>query len=71
MFQRTKHRFEALLALVDEVLADDPPAPPHPHARTVSLRLQRRPGTVAPREMHCLCPVRPAAERGRSDRVAR
>jgi hypothetical protein len=71
MFQRTKQRFEALMALVDEVLADDPPAPPHPHDRTVSLRLQRRGGAVTPREMHCLCPVRPTAreDRRRGDRV--
>ena len=71
MFQRTKQRFEALMALVDEVLADEPPAPPHPHDRTVSLRLQRRPGTVTPREMHCLCPVRPAPQRERTGRIAR
>jgi hypothetical protein len=59
------------MALVDEVLADEPPAPPHPHDRTVSLRVTRRVGAVAPREMHCLCPVRPAPERGHRDRVAR
>ena len=71
MFQRTKQRFEALMALVDEVLADQPPAPGHPHDRTVSLHLQRRGGAVVPREMHCVCPVRPAAQRGRRDRIAR
>jgi hypothetical protein len=71
MFARTRQRFEALMARVDEVLADEPPAPPHPHERTVSLRLQRRGGAVTPREMHCLCPVRPAAERGRTNRIAR
>jgi hypothetical protein len=71
MFQRTKQRFEALMALVDDVLADDPPAPSHPHDRSVSLRLRRRGGAVAPREMHCLCPVRPAAQRHRRDRAAR
>jgi hypothetical protein len=71
MFQRTKQRFEALMALVDEVLADDPPAVSHPHDRTVSLRRQRRAGAVAAREMHCLCPVRPPAGRGRRDRAVR
>ena len=71
MFQRAKQRFEAVMALVDEVLADDPPAPVHPHERTVALRLQRRAGAVTPREMHCLCPVRAAAERRRDDRVPR
>jgi hypothetical protein len=71
MFQRTKQRFEALMALVDEVLADDPPASLHPHDRTVSLRPPRRAGAVAPRETHCLCPVRPAAGRDRRDRIAR
>ena len=70
MFQRAKQRFEALMALVDEVLADDPPAPCHPHDRVVSLRPQRRRGAVTPRQMHCVCPVRPAAARGRRERVA-
>jgi hypothetical protein len=70
MFQRTRERFEALLAIVDEILAADPePAPPHPHDRTVSLRIERRGGTVAAREMHCLCPVRPAPERAWRTRV--
>jgi hypothetical protein len=61
--------------LVDDILADpdpdpdpvsDPdaePVPPHPHDRTVALRIDRRPGSVAPREMHCLCPIRSAPER--------
>jgi hypothetical protein len=73
MFQRTKQRFEALMALVDGVLADEPQpaAPPHPHERIVSLRVARRGGAVAPREMHCLCPVRPAADVQRRDRIAR
>jgi len=73
MFQRTKQRFEALMALVDDILADDPlpSAPPHPHARTVSLRPTRRAGAVTPHEMHCLCPIRPAAAHERRDRVAR
>jgi hypothetical protein len=71
MFLRTRERFEALMAIVDDVLAADPePAAPHPHDRTVSLRVQRRGGTVAPREMHCLCPVRPAPERAWRTRVS-
>jgi hypothetical protein len=71
MFQRAKQRFEALMALVDQVLADAPPAPSHPHDRTVCLRLQRRGGAVEPREMHCLSPVRAAAVRDRRDRASR
>jgi hypothetical protein len=68
MFLRTRERLEALMDLVDDILAADPdpdpePAPHHPHDRTVSLRLERRGGSVAAREMHCLCPVRPARER--------
>ena len=52
------------------ILAADPePSAPHPHDRTVSLRIDRRGGSVAPREMHCLCPVRPAPERAWRTRV--
>jgi hypothetical protein len=70
MFQRTRERFEALMALVDDILAADPePSPPHPHDRTVSLRIERRGGSIGPREMHCLCPVRPAPERAWRTRV--
>jgi hypothetical protein len=73
MFQRTKQRLGALMAFVDDILADDPllQTPPHPHARTVSLRPPRRAGAATPREMHCLCPIRPAAGHERRDRVAR
>jgi hypothetical protein len=64
MFLRMKERFEAVMDLVDDILAADPePAPSHPHDRTVSLRIERRGGSVTPRDMHCLCPVRPAPER--------
>jgi hypothetical protein len=60
MFLRTKERFEALMAIVDDILAADPEPPPsHPHDRTASLRIERRGGSLPPREMHCLCPVRP------------
>jgi hypothetical protein len=69
-------RFEAVMDLVDDILAADPdsdpePAPSHPHDRTVALRIERRGGSVAPREMHCLCPVRPAGERARRTPVSR
>jgi hypothetical protein len=69
-------RFEAVMDLVDDILAADPdsdsePAPSHPHDRTVALRIERRGGSVAPREMHCLCPVRHAAERARRTPVSR
>ncbi len=64
MFLRMKERLEAMMDLVDDILAADPElTPPHPHDRTVTLRVERRGGSVASREMHCLCPVRPAPER--------
>jgi hypothetical protein len=70
MFLRMKQRFEAVMDLVDDILAADPEAaPPHPHDRTVSLQITRRGGSVAPREMHCLCPVRRAPERAWRTRV--
>jgi hypothetical protein len=61
--------------LLDDILAEPEPEPEpeparsHPHDRTVELRIGRRPGSVTPREMHCLCPVRPAPERARRTRV--
>lgn len=56
--------------LIDDILAADPdPVPAHPHDRTVSLHITRRGGSVTPREMHCLCPVRAAPERTRRTRV--
>jgi hypothetical protein len=70
MFLRMKERFEAVMGLVDDILAADPePAPSHPHDRTVSLHIARRGGSVTAREMHCLCPVRPAPGRTRRTRV--
>jgi hypothetical protein len=72
MFQVSKKRIailHTLLELVDDILADHPEEiAPHPHQRHVTLRIERRAGTVAPRPMHCLSPVRPPAERPR-DRV--
>jgi hypothetical protein len=74
MFLRMRERFEAVMDLVDDILAADPdtdsePAPSHPHDRTVALRIERRPGSMPPREMHCLCPVHAAPQRDRHTRV--
>ena len=64
MFQSSKKRMRALLDLVDDVLGDPPqPVAVHPHRRPVRVRIERRPGSVAARPMHCLSPVRPPAER--------
>jgi hypothetical protein len=73
MFQSLKKGTEALLAVVDDMLVGAPEedveiALPHPHERTVRLQLERRAGTVAPRQMHCLSPVRAPAQAAR-DRV--
>jgi hypothetical protein len=72
MFQSSKKLMRAVLDVVDDVLvgADDlviepEPIPHHPHDRTVRVRIERRAGMVAPRPMHCLSPVHPAAERHR------
>jgi hypothetical protein len=69
MFQSTKKRLQRLLDVVDDMLVGAPEedieiAAPHPHLRTVQLRIERRPGTVAPRPAHCLSPIqRPASQR--------
>ena len=69
MFHSSKKLINAVLEVVDGMLVgeDDPMVEPqpaaHPHDRTVRLRIERRPGTVAARPMHCLSPVRPLAER--------
>ncbi|HEY3772703.1 MAG TPA: hypothetical protein VGL69_06925 [Solirubrobacteraceae bacterium] len=71
MFQVTKKRLQLLLDVVDDMLVGAPEedmeiAAPHPHARTVQLRIERRAGSVAPRAAHCLSPIhRPAARRSR------
>jgi hypothetical protein len=83
MFQSTRRRLQDLLGIVDDMLvgAPEPEFAPdgepdrdaavlHPHRRSVQLRIQRRPGTVAARPMHCLSPVRPQAPAER-DRVSR
>jgi hypothetical protein len=75
MFQATKKRLQRLLDVVDDMLVGAPEedlesAAPHPHARTVQLRIDRRAGTVASRPAHCLSPIqRPAARRTTSDAV--
>ena len=69
MFQSSKKRMQALLDVVDDMLAAPPePVAPHPHRRPARVRIERRAGSVAVRPMHCLSPVRPPAERTR-DRV--
>ncbi|HEY2317788.1 MAG TPA: hypothetical protein VGH67_05775 [Solirubrobacteraceae bacterium] len=70
MFQASVKRFRALLTLVDDVLGDpEPTAAPHPHRRPVRIERDRRTGTVAPRPMHCLSPVRPQPGRSGHERV--
>ena len=66
MFQSARKRLEAVLDVVDDMLVgapdpDEPAVPLHPHRRPVELRIQRRGGSVTPRTMHCLCPVRPGS----------
>lgn len=68
MFLATKKRLQHLLDVVDDMLVGAPEdievAAPHPHARTVQLRIERRPGSVAPRPAQCLSPIqRPALRR--------
>ncbi len=71
MFQASMKRLQRLLDVVDDMLVGAPEedleiAAPHPHARTVQLRIERRSGSVAPRPAHCLSPIeRPAARRTR------
>jgi hypothetical protein len=69
MFLATKKRLQHLLDVVDDMLVGAPEedievAASHPHARTVQLRIERRPGSVGPRSAHCLSPIqRPAPRR--------
>ncbi len=69
MFQSSVKRLKALLTLTDDLLADPPAPAEHPHRRPVRVARERRGGTVAPRAMHCLSPVRPASSDARRDRV--
>jgi hypothetical protein len=62
MFSATKKRLQRLLDVVDDMLVGAPEedmeiAAPHPHTRTVRLRIERRAGAVATRPAHCLCPL--------------
>ncbi len=70
MFQSSINRLRALLTLADDLLGDPPAPEPHPHRRPVRIVRERRGGTVAPRAMHCLSPVRPASPDVRRDRVS-
>ncbi|MFL5863329.1 MAG: hypothetical protein ACJ780_21575 [Solirubrobacteraceae bacterium] len=71
MFQASIKRIRALMTLVDDVLGDpEPPPHPHPHRRPVQIERQRRAGSVAPRPMHCVSPVRPQPGRAGRDRVS-
>jgi hypothetical protein len=69
MFQSSRKRLRALLSLADDLLGDPPASEPHPHRRPVRIARERRGGSVAPRAMHCLSPVRPAAGGARRERV--
>jgi hypothetical protein len=70
MFQSSINRLRALLTLADDLLGDPPAPESHPHRRPVRIVRARRPGSVAPRAMHCLSPVRPASQDARRDRVS-
>jgi hypothetical protein len=75
MFQASKLRLRALLAVVDDVLGDPEPQPnadpgtlsvvPHPHRQPVRIKRVRRPGAVPTRHAYCLSPVRHQVARGR------
>jgi hypothetical protein len=65
MFQSSVKRLKALLTLADDLLGGPEPLPtPHPHRRPVTVRIERRAGSVAARPTHCLCPVRSAPRDG-------
>jgi hypothetical protein len=70
MFQSSVKRLRALLTLTEDLLGDPLLPEPHPHRRPVRLQRERRGGSVAPRAMHCLSPVRPASGDVRRDRVS-
>jgi hypothetical protein len=71
MFQSPKNLMRAVLDVVDDMLVGEPEAEvepeveivaPHPHHRSVQLRLERRAGTVTRRPADCLSPVRAPAQ---------
>jgi len=74
MFQLTPERLQRLLALVDDVLAGDPPeeAPHHhPHRQPLRWHHTRRAGTIDARPAFCLSPVRMSSRQRMRDGVAR
>jgi hypothetical protein len=70
MFQSSAKRLRALLALTDDLLGDPPALEAHPHRRPVRIARDRRRGSVSPRAMHCLCPVRQVSGDVSRDRVS-
>ena len=65
MFHRASRPLDRLLSLLDDVLgdafeeaADHPHAAAHPHRRPLRWERERRGGSVAPAQAHCLSPVR-------------
>jgi hypothetical protein len=79
MFQSSKKRLRAWMALAEDVLGDAPPADArldsrpwatHPHRRPLRWQHERRGGTVPAAPAHCLCPVRPAHSGGQRARVS-
>jgi hypothetical protein len=74
MFQSSKKRLRAWMALAEEALGAAPPADArleprawamHPHRRRLRWQRERRGGSVPAAPAHCLCPVRPARGAGR------
>jgi len=70
MFQSSVKRLRALLTLTDDLLGDPPAPETHPHRRPVRIERERRPGSVSPRAMHCVCSVRLASGDVPRDRVS-
>lgn len=79
MFQSSKSRLRAWLALADDFLGDPSddaqqhlePWAAHPHRRPLRWERERRAGSVTPALAHCLCPVRPVLAGGDRSEVMR
>ena len=77
MFQSSKTRLRAWLALADDLLGDPSddaqnrlkPWATHPHRRPLRWERERRAGSVTPPPAHCLCPVRPVPAGGSRSEV--